>query len=74
MESSTAVPVPERAARSSTIADLIQRAAERYRDQPAIRFKQDGVWHDVSPDPGALEVAGVETTGMALQHRDLVGA
>ena len=47
MESSTAVPVHERATGSSTIADLIALAAEQHGDQPAIRFKRDGAWHDV---------------------------
>ena len=47
MESSTAVPAHERATGSSTIADLIARAAERYGDNPAIRHKQDGAWKDV---------------------------
>ena len=48
MESSTAVPVHERATGSSTIADLIGLAAERHGDNPAIRHKRDGAWHDVS--------------------------
>jgi long-chain acyl-CoA synthetase len=33
---------------SQTIADLIPRAAERYADRAAIRFKQDGEWQDVT--------------------------
>jgi long-chain acyl-CoA synthetase len=48
MESSTAVPVHERATGSSTIADLIAIAAERHADRPAIRHKQDGEWRDIS--------------------------
>jgi long-chain acyl-CoA synthetase len=48
MESSTAVPVHERATGSSTIADLIAIAAERHADSPAIRHKQDGEWRDIS--------------------------
>ena len=48
MESSTAVPVHERATGSSTIADLIGLAAERHGEQPAVRYKRDGAWHDVS--------------------------
>jgi long-chain acyl-CoA synthetase len=47
MESSTAVPVHERATGSATIADLIALAAERHGDSPAIRHKRDGAWHDV---------------------------
>ena len=47
MESSTAVPVHERATGSSTLADLIGLAAERHGDSPAVRFKRDGDWHDV---------------------------
>jgi long-chain acyl-CoA synthetase len=48
MESSAAVEAHARATGSSTIADLIARAAERYGDAPAIRHKRDGAWHDVS--------------------------
>jgi len=48
MESSTAVPVHERATGSTTIADLIGLAAERHAGSPAIRHKRDGAWHDVS--------------------------
>ena len=44
MESSTAVPVHERATGSTTIADLIGLAAERHGDSPAIRHKRDGAW------------------------------
>jgi long-chain acyl-CoA synthetase len=33
---------------SQTIADLIPRAAERYADRAAIRFKQAGEWQDVT--------------------------
>ena len=33
---------------SQTIADLVPHAAERYPDRTAIRFKQDGVWQDVT--------------------------
>ena len=48
MESSTAVKAHERATGSSTIADLIGLAAERHADSPAIRYKRDGAWTDVS--------------------------
>ena len=48
MESSTAVRAHERATGSSTIADLIGLAAERHGDSPAIRYKRDGAWQDVS--------------------------
>jgi long-chain acyl-CoA synthetase len=48
MESSTAVPVHERATGSATIADLIGLAAERHASDPAIRHKRDGAWQDVS--------------------------
>jgi long-chain acyl-CoA synthetase len=48
MESSTAVPVHERATGSATIADLIGLAAERYAGSPAIRHKHEGAWLDVS--------------------------
>jgi long-chain acyl-CoA synthetase len=48
MESSTAPEALEAATGSSTIADLIGLAAERYGDKPAIRHKRDGAWQDVS--------------------------
>jgi long-chain acyl-CoA synthetase len=47
MESSTAVPVHEQATGSSTIADLIEIAAERFADRPAVRYKRDDAWHHV---------------------------
>ena len=48
MESSTALAAHDRATGSNTIADLIELAAERYGDSPAVRYKQDGGWKDVS--------------------------
>ena len=33
---------------SKTIADLLPRAAEKYASQPAVRFKRDGEWQDVT--------------------------
>ena len=33
---------------SSTIADLIPRAAAEHADQTAVHFKRDGAWHDVT--------------------------
>jgi long-chain acyl-CoA synthetase len=49
MEASTATPAtsaPATAAR--TIADVIPRAVAEHPDHPAVRFKRDGAWHDVS--------------------------
>src|SRR5919106_1781397 len=48
MESSTALVAHERATGSNTIADLIELAAEHYGDSPAIRYKREGAWEDVS--------------------------
>jgi long-chain acyl-CoA synthetase len=48
MESSTALAAHEAATGSTTIADLIEVAARSYGDSPAIRYKQDGAWKDVS--------------------------
>src|SRR5215218_6433260 len=48
MESSAAVEAHERATGSTTIADLIELAAERHAGRPALRYKQDGAWKDVS--------------------------
>jgi long-chain acyl-CoA synthetase len=42
--SATAPPATD----PQTIADLIPRAAERYADRAAIRFKHDGAWQDVT--------------------------
>ena len=47
MESSTAAP-SRTTTGSSTIADMMALAAERYADRPAVRFKREGAWHDVS--------------------------
>jgi long-chain acyl-CoA synthetase len=48
MESSTALAAHEAATGSTTIADLIEVAAKSYGDSPAIRYKQDGAWKEVS--------------------------
>jgi long-chain acyl-CoA synthetase len=32
----------------STVADLIPHAAAEHADKPAVRFKRDGTWHDVT--------------------------
>jgi long-chain acyl-CoA synthetase len=48
MESSTAVPAHELATGSTTIADLVELAARRFGDSPAVRHKRDGEWRDVS--------------------------
>jgi long-chain acyl-CoA synthetase len=44
MEASTAAS----AVGSRTIADVIPRAAKDFPDHPAVRFKRDGAWQDVS--------------------------
>jgi long-chain acyl-CoA synthetase len=44
MEASTATS----ATGSQTIAELIPSAAALHADKPAVRFKRDGAWHDVS--------------------------
>src|SRR5918998_1396709 len=47
MESSTAAP-SRTTTGSSTIGDMMALAAERYGERPAVRYKRDGAWHDVS--------------------------
>jgi long-chain acyl-CoA synthetase len=47
MESSTAAP-SRTTTGSSTIADMMALAAERYGERPAVRYKRDGAWHDVT--------------------------
>ena len=47
MESST-VPAVDESTGSATIADMMARAAERFGDRPAAKYKRDGTWHDVS--------------------------
>ena len=44
MQQSTAVPAGPGTG-SMTIADLMGLAAERFGDQPAVKFKRDGEWH-----------------------------
>ncbi len=49
MEASTAAPAADAAATAArTIADVIPRAAAEHPDRPAVRFKRDGAWQDVS--------------------------
>ncbi|HEY7953015.1 MAG TPA: long-chain fatty acid--CoA ligase [Solirubrobacteraceae bacterium] len=45
MQASTA---PATAGATRTIADVIPHAVAEHPDTPAVRFKQDGEWHDVS--------------------------
>jgi long-chain acyl-CoA synthetase len=47
MESSTAAP-SRTTTGSSTIADMMALAAERYGERAAVRYKRDGAWHDVT--------------------------
>ena len=47
MEAST-VPAVEDSTGSKTIADMMALAAERFGDHPAVKYKRDGAWHDVS--------------------------
>jgi long-chain acyl-CoA synthetase len=51
MEATTTPSAPTSQANAQsaqTIADLIPRAAERYGDRAAMRYKRDGEWQDVS--------------------------
>jgi long-chain acyl-CoA synthetase len=48
MESSDASSAVDASTGSRTIADLMSRAAERYGERVAVRWKQDGAWHDVT--------------------------
>ena len=45
MESST--EAASQSTGSTTIADMLGLAAERYGDRPAVRYKRDGEWRDV---------------------------
>jgi len=58
---------------STTIADLLPLAVERYRDRVAVRVKRDGAWHDVSlGEVGAIaqEIAlGLVALGIAPGER-----
>ncbi len=33
---------------SKTIADMVVHSANQFGEKPAVRFKKDGSWHDVS--------------------------
>jgi long-chain acyl-CoA synthetase len=49
MEASTAAPAAGASVTTArTIADVIPRAVAEYPDRPAVRFKRDGAWHDVT--------------------------
>src|SRR5919204_6489974 len=52
MEVGTAAP---RSTGSTTIADLMSRAAQQFADRPAVRHKVDGEWRDLS----FAEVGGI---------------
>ncbi len=46
--SASATSGTEASTGSKTIADLLPLAAERYGDRIAVKYKQDGTWHDVT--------------------------
>ena len=48
MEATTASTATVSSTGSKTIADLMERAATMYADRPAVRFKRDGAWQDVT--------------------------
>src|SRR5271155_759358 len=48
MDATATVSSTEPSTGSSTVADLIPRAAAEYAEHTAVRFKRDGAWHDVS--------------------------
>src|SRR5687768_14853147 len=50
MEATTAPEAAQQSTGSKTIADLLPKAAEKYADQPAIKFKDrsSGEWKDVT--------------------------
>ncbi|HVL96144.1 MAG TPA: AMP-dependent synthetase/ligase [Solirubrobacteraceae bacterium] len=48
MEAATPVAAEQQSTQSNTIADLFGIAAEKFADHPAVRFKRDGAWYDVS--------------------------
>jgi long-chain acyl-CoA synthetase len=48
MEATATVSSTEPSTGSSTVADLIPRAAAEHAEHTAVRFKRDGAWHDVT--------------------------
>ena len=48
MEATATVSSTEPSTGSSTVADLIPRAAAKHAEHTAVRFKRDGAWHDVT--------------------------
>jgi long-chain acyl-CoA synthetase len=48
MEATATVSSTEPSTGSSTVADLIPRAAAKHAENTAVRFKRDGAWHDVT--------------------------
>ena len=33
---------------SQTIAELVTQSAQKHGEHPAVRYKRDGAWHDVT--------------------------
>jgi long-chain acyl-CoA synthetase len=48
MEATATASSTDSSVGSSTVADLIPRAAAKHADKAAVRFKRDGAWHDVT--------------------------
>ena len=51
---------------SKTIADLVSRAAAEHGQRPAVRYKKDGSWHDVSYVELAQIVDGFVATASSV--------
>jgi len=73
MEAST-VPAIEESTGSKTIADMMSMAAERFGDHPAVKYKRDGAWHDVSFAEAGEIVSEIARglIGLGLQPGDRV--
>jgi long-chain acyl-CoA synthetase len=77
MEVATSPPIADTqgSQETRTLADLVARAAASYGDLPAIRFKRDGTWHDVSyTELGEIvQEVGLGLIDLGLQAGERIG-
>jgi long-chain acyl-CoA synthetase len=59
---------------SKTIADLVSRAAAEHGERPAVRYKRDGSWHDVSYTElaGIVQELGLGMIELGIEQGDRV--
>jgi long-chain acyl-CoA synthetase len=74
MEAATPVAPGANSTQSETLADLFPKAAEKFADRVAVRYKRDGEWHDVTFGEAGTIVSeiGRGLIDLGIEHGDRV--